>query len=44
MTNWELIQRQLQIKNKILSNLYNEMHGLNLKDFNNTTGTESVKK
>ena len=45
MRNWELIKQSklLKIKNKILSNLFNEKYGLKLGESNNTTGTERVK-
>ena len=45
MKKWELIKESklLKIKSKILSNLFNKKYGLNLGDFNNTTGTEWVK-
>ena len=32
------------MKSKILSNLFNEMYGSKLGEFNNTTGNERVKK
>ena len=43
---WELIKQSklLKIKSKILSNFFNEKYGLKLGEFNNTTGTERVKK
>ena len=46
MRNWELVKqsKQLKIKNKIPSNLFNEKYGLKLGEFKNTTGTERVNK
>ena len=46
MRKWELIKQSklLTIKSKILSNFFNEKYGLMLGEFNNTTGTERVKK
>ena len=45
MRKWELIKQSqlLKIKSQILSNLFNEKYGLRLGEFNNTTGTESIK-
>ena len=34
---------KLKIKYKILPNLFNEMYGLKLGEFDSTTGTERVK-
>ena len=34
----------LKIKNKFLTNLFNEKFGLQLKEFNNTTVTERAKR
>ena len=44
MRKWELIiqSKLLKIKSDILSNLFNEKYGLKLREFNNTTGTETV--
>ena len=46
MRKTELIKQSkpLKIKNKILSNLFNEKYGLKLGEFNSTTGTERVKQ
>ena len=45
MRKWELVKQSklLRIKGQILSNLFNEMYGLRLGEFKNTTGTERVK-
>ena len=45
MRKCELIKQSklLEIKSKILSNLFNEKYGIKLGEFNNTTGTERVK-
>ena len=46
MRKWELIKQSelLEIKSKILLNLFNKKYELKLGEFNNTTGTERVKK
>ena len=45
MRKWELIKqsKQLKIKSKIISNLFNEKYGLKLKEFNHITWTERIK-
>ena len=45
MRKWELIKQSkpLKIKNKILSNLFNETYGLKFGEFHNKTGTKRVK-
>ena len=46
MRNGELIKQSkpMKIKSKILSNLFNEKYRHKLGEFNNTFGTERVKK
>ena len=46
MRKWELMNQSklLKIKSKILSSLFNEKYMLKFGEFNNTTGTERVKK
>ena len=46
MRKWELVKQSTltEIKNEILSNLFNKEYGLKLWEFNRyTTGTERVK-
>ena len=43
MRKWELIKQSKLLKSKILSNLFNGKYGLELGEFDITSGTEKVK-